>query len=271
MAISVGSFSNNLPTSNTNQERLSTSFEQLSSAKKINSAADDAAGLAISTRANAQISSTDKALNNLGDAVSYNQTASGALSQVTDNLQRVRELSVQSANGTLTDQDRAGLQKEADMLLTDTRTILEESNFNGNALFSGDSAQIFQIGPNAGDQLQLDSSNLAQQFEDLQVSDINISTSQGSSNALATLDQALSAVSSAQGEIGAVTNRLESAIEQTQTSQINAAEANSRITDTDFAKASTDRATVDILNQVQLAMRAQANKQDEQVLQLLTF
>ncbi len=268
MAININNTFNNLPP--ISDTRINQRFEQISSGNRINSAADDPAGLAISNRFDARIGGFNVAIRNAGDGISFTQLASGALGQVTDNLQRIRDLSLQSANGTLSDRDRQALQKEADQLLEGTQQILENTNFNGVNVFNNEEELTFRVGEEASAEVSVGGSNLLEQLNSLGLDELNISTQEGATNALSAIDDSLAAVSERDAELGAVANRFEATISQAETSRANAAEARSRIADTDIAEAASSLISEQVRNQAQIAVRAQANGQAQQVLRLLS-
>ncbi|OZG73132.1 flagellin-like protein [Hahella sp. CCB-MM4] len=268
MAININNTFNNLPP--ISDTRINQRFEQISSGNRINSAADDPAGLAITNRFDARIGGFNVAIRNAGDGISYTQLASGALGQVTDNLQRIRELSLQAANGTLSDRDRQALQQEAGQLAESTQQILEKTNFNGVSVFTNEDAQTFQTGENAGDEVSIQGGNILDQLNQLGLDELDISTQEGAVNALSVIDDSFSVINERNAEFGAVANRFEATIAQAETSRVNAAEARSRIADTDIAEAASSLISEQIRNQAQIAVRAQANGQAQQVLRLLS-
>ena len=245
-------------------------FNRISSGQRINSAADDAAGLAISSRMATQLDGLSMSIRNASDGVSFVQVESGALSSITENLQRIRELSLQSGNGALNDSDRQALQKEADQLLEATNSILETSNFNGVQLLNDDKSQQFQVGPNVSDTIAIDGKNIQEALTSEGLFDINLSTQAGASAALSALDNSLGVVSERNSELGAVANRFDSTINNLQESRINTAEAKSRIADTDIAKEASELSAKLIQNQAQIAIQAQANGNRGLILQLLS-
>ncbi len=247
-----------------------TSFNRISSGERINSAADDAAGLSISSRMATQLGGLSTSIRNTGDGVSFVQVEQGALSTISDNLQRIRELSVQAANGALNSSDRQALQKETDQLLESTQSILETSNFNGVQLLNDDSSQQFQVGPNVGDTITIEGNNIKEALESEGLFDVNLSTQRGASSALGVLDSSLGVISERGSELGAIENRFDSTITSLQETGINTAEAKSRISDTDIAKEASDLVTNQIKNQAQIAIQAQANGDRGLILQLLS-
>ncbi len=244
---------------NSIQNDPSQNFQRISSGSRINSAADDAAGLVIATEFDASISGTEQAIRNSNDAISLSQTAEGGVSSIQDDLQRIRELAVQSSNGTLNDQDRQGLQAEVDQLVENISETISNSDFNGVSLLNDDSNVDFQVGPDAGDTLTLERGNLEQQLDDLGVNDIDISTQAGASAALDVVDEALDVTSETAENFGANQNRLESTINNLSISVENESAAKSRIADADLAKEISDLAAKLVKEQAQTSVQAQSN------------
>jgi len=243
-------------------------FERIGSGSRINSAADDAAGLSISTRFNASISGDQQAIRNSNDAISLVQTAEGGVSSVKDDLLRIRELSVQSANGTLSDTDRQGLQAEVDQLVENISNTIQTSNFNGQSLLNNNSDLQFQIGGDASDQLVVERNNLQQSLEDLGLNDIDISTQAGAVSASDRADDALYVTNETAANLGANQNRLESSINNLSTSVINESAANSRVADADLAKEISDLAAKLVKEQAQTSVRSLSNDNMKLVLRL---
>lgn len=239
-----------------------TTNQQLASGSRINSAADDAAGLAISNKLNAQIRGMEQAVRNTNDGISMLQVAGSSLSQGTDIVQRMRELTLQSANGTLNEKDRATIDKEYDQLLEQLDSIQQGTSFNGRKLFGEEADSInLQVGENAGEQLGVS----------LQSFNIDGLKGAGSSTKerLAALDETLDGINSTQADIGALSNRLQSTANSLNNNIVSTTEANSRIADTDYAKAISERSAQQIREQVQIALLGQANAQPKQVLRIL--
>ena len=245
-------------------------FNRISSGQRINSAADDAAGLAISNRMATQLGGLTTSIRNTSDGVSLVQVESGALSSITQNLQRLRELSLQAGNGTLNDSDRQALQQETDQLLEATNDIIETTNFNGTQLLNDDAGLQFQVGPNVSDTILIEGKNIQEALKSEGLFDINLSTQVGASGALSVLDNSLGVVNERDSELGAVANRFDSTIDNLQEDRINTAEAKSRISDADIAKEATDLSAKLIQNQAQIAIQVQANGNKGLILQLLS-
>ena len=255
--------------SNSANKLLGTAMERLSTGKRINSAKDDAAGLAIASTMTASIRGMNQAIRNANDGISMAQTAEGALEEVTNMLQRVRELSVQSASGTYSDTDRTNLQTEVAALATQITSILTNTEFNGVKLFDGSAGTsgvvTIQTGSTAADTVDLTFSDI-----DLDAAvALDISTDTAASAALATLDTALSTVNTARAGLGAGQSQLESVVNNLTSNVANLSDARSRIQDADFSAETTALAKAQILSQASTAMLAQANQSQQTVLSLL--
>jgi len=245
------------------QGSLATSMQRLSSGLRINSAKDDAAGLAIADRMNAQINGINVAVRNANDGISLAQTAEGALSTVTDVLQRMRELAVQAQNGSNGTSDRANLNTEYQQLSGEITRIAAQTKFNGTAIVGASAgAQVFQIGANNGDTLTITTTTVTTVAGDL-------TTSANASTAVAALDTALDTITTSRATYGAMINRFQFAINNLQVTGENQNAARGRIMDADFASETANLARAQILQQAGTAMVAQANQLPNQVLSLL--
>ena len=264
---------------NGTQRSMSTSLERLSSGLRINSAKDDAAGLAVAEGMTSTIRGVNVAIRNSNDGISLAQTGESALGQITNNMQRIRELAVQSANGTLGDTERGHLQKEVDQLTQEISRIVQTTEFNGKNLFASAGNVAIQIGANKGETIQLTNSvltSLGVFNANLTASgQINIGTSADAANVLATATGAagitkdIDSVVAARATMGAVQNRFESVIATLSSYSENMQAARSRITDTDFAAETAELTRTQILQQAGTAMVAQANSVPQGVLSLL--
>lgn len=261
---------NNSAIINASLERIQTSNERLSSGLRINSAADDAAGLAISTGFSTRVDAFDQSARNANDGISLAQTADGNLSSITENFQRLRELTLQAANGTLNDSDRQALNTEAKQLTSEINRISETANFNGKKLLSEDAKLGLQVGPDAGDVISVDTDNLQQKLQTLGLDDLDLSTQSGAQAALSSIDESLAEVNVQRSEFGALNNRLSSTVSNLQQSSIDSEQARSRIADADFAKEVAEQVRNDILLKSGIAVQTQANQRSDLVLQLLT-
>lgn len=249
---------------NSTTERLRKSMERLSSGYRINKAADDAAGLAISEKMRAQIRGLAQAQRNAQDAVSMVQTAESALSEVHEMLQRVRELAVQYHNGTLSAGNRASIQSEVDQLYSEIQRIAQSSQFNGISLLAGNGSVTFQIGANDGEVISVSTLDLVGALGTAPFS-LSVTNTQD----LTEIDTALDVVSSQRAQLGAVQNRLEHLLNSIAVYHENLVAAESRIRDLDMAQEAVELTKLQVLQQAGTAMLAQANQSNSSVLQLL--
>jgi flagellin len=258
---------------NQNQNATSKNLEKLSSGLRINRAADDAAGLAISEKMRSQIRGLKQAERNAMDGISLIQTAEGALTEVHSMLQRMRELSVQAANDTNTEDDREQIQKEINELIKEVDSIAEKTEFNTRSLLAGENEGgaplklIFQIGANADQIVEVEIPKMSS--KELEIDNVNVTTQDGAKNAITTFDDAINKVSDARSQLGAIQNRMEHTINNLQVTHENLTSAESRIRDADMALEMTEFTRNNILNQSATAMLAQANQLPQGVLQLL--
>jgi len=252
---------------NSSQSTLNTALNRLSSGLRINSAKDDAAGLAISERMTAQIRGMNQAARNANDGISLAQTAEGAMVEITNNLQRIRELAVQSANATNSDDDRTALQGEVIELTEEIDRIVAQTSFNGLKLLNGDNTEMrFQVGANGVE--EEDTITVSLEF-DLDVSSVDISDADGAIGVIGEMDTALQTVNAARANLGAVQNRFNSTIANLQISAENLSASRSRIQDADFAAETAAMTRAQILQQAGVAMLSQANALPNNVLSLL--
>ena len=252
-------------------ERLQANFRRLSTGLRISTAADDAAGLAISERFRAQIRSTNQAIRNAQDGISLTQTGEGALNEVSNILIRMRELAIQASNGTVSGQDRDTLNQEFADLVNEIDRIAESTTFNGVRLLDGTGSTLtFQVGTGveAGiDTIQLSTSDTL--ASTLGLSSLDIGASGAPSIAINLVDQAINSVSQIRGRLGAVQNRLTSTIANLQIQVENTSAAESRIRDVDVAIETAQLTRNSILQQSAISILAQANMQPQAALQLL--
>ena len=253
-------------------KELGSAMERLSTGKRINSAKDDAAGLAIATSMTAQIKGMSQGVRNANDGISLAQTAEGALNEVTNMLQRVRELAVQSASGTYQDAtDRSYMQTEVDELTAQIDQVISNSEFNGVALFDGTTASVtIQAGANATDTVALTMADLTGLAASGGVAgSYDVDDTVGASATITAIDTELDTISGNRAILGAGQNRLESAVNNLTDNITNLSEARSRIEDADYSAETTKLAKAQILSQASTAMLAQANQSQENVLSLL--
>lgn len=283
------------------QSNMSTTMQRLSSGLRVNSAKDDAAGLAIAERMNAQIKGMNVAVRNANDAISYSQTAEGALSKMGDNLQRMRELAVQSRNATNSSGDRANLQKEFTQLQDELKRTIDGSKFNNQAIFASSASATLEFQVGAGTDAATDiikvsnavmgggtaaaatSVSSSTDVDDLMATvytamgtgttGLSISGTAGDvgniDSAINAIDAALDKVNGTRADFGAAQNRFDAVISSLQVNIENQSAARGRIVDADFAAETANLSRSQILQQAGTAMIAQANQLPQSVLQLL--
>jgi flagellin len=265
------------------QSSLASSMQRLSSGMRVNSAKDDAAGMAIAERMTAQIRGMNVAARNANDGISLAQTAEGALGKVSDSLQRMRELAVQAANATNSDSDKDSLDKEFGELAKEIQRVLGGTTFNGLAVLGGDAGtQTFQVGANTGsnDSINITTTNMTTNAD---ITSVAGTDNAGGSRAVIdntadagtiqdvidNIDTALDTINSERATLGASQSRFDAVVSNLQISIENQSAARSRILDTDFAVETSNLSRAQILQQAGNAMVAQANQLPDQVLQLL--
>jgi flagellin len=251
---------------------LGTSMERLSTGKRINSAKDDAAGLAISTSMTSSIKGMSQAIRNSNDGISLAQTAEGALGEVTNMLQRVSELATQSASGTYQDTtDRAYMQSEVDQLTAQMGQVITNTEFNGVKLFDGSTTNVtIQTGSNSSDTVDLamaDLTSLAANGGG--AGSYDVSTATAANSLVDSVKTELDTISSARATLGAGQSRLESVVNNLTSNVTNLSNARSQIEDTDYSTETTNLAKAQILSQASTAMISQANQSQQNVLSLL--
>ncbi|ATC98051.1 MAG: flagellin [Pseudomonadota bacterium] len=249
-------------------EALSTSFQRLSSGLRVNSAADDAAGLQIGTRLNAQVQGLNQGARNANDGISLSQTAEGALEETSNMLQRMRVLAIQSANGSNTASDRAALQKEFSELSSEIDRVATDTSFGGVNILDGSFTAAFQVGADASQTITV-SIGTSMGATGLALNDDTIATASQAQTAITALDDALSTVNGVRADLGAKQNRFSSTIRNLNNVAENVAASKSRIMDTDFAAESAALARNQVLQQASSSMLAQANQQPQIALSLL--
>ena len=257
-------------------QSLQTSMERLSTGKRINSAKDDAAGLAIANSMTTQIRGMSQGIRNANDGISMAQVGEGALNEVTNMLQRMRELEVQKANGTYSTDDTANLKTEQDALAAQIKSVIENTSFNGKNLFSTTDNDIaIQAGANTDDAITISFSELDAAASDL-TGVVNFTdgtmaapTAPATTLALSDFDDAMKSVSDERAKLGASQNRLQSAVNNLTSNVTNLSDARSRIEDTDFSTETAALAKAQILSQASTAMLSQANQSQQGVLSLL--
>ncbi len=266
-----------------NDRSMNTAMERLATGQRINSASDDAAGLAIGSRMTSQIRGLDAGIRNANDAISMVATADGALIEVTNMLQRMRELALQASNGTTTSADRSYLSAEYANLLAEIDRIAENTQWNGNTILNhittASSTYKYQVGANGGQTIAVDFGNMTDTvsgvFTEIKASH-NVITStttasamtQGTS-AVVAIDSAITAVNSQRATFGAAMNQLTYAVDNLSNVKVNSEAARSRVLDTDYAAETSELARTQIIQQAGTAMLAQANQLPQTVLSLL--
>ena len=250
--------------------KLSTSFERLSSGFRINGASDDAAGLQISDRMTSQIQGLNQAVRNANDAISLTQTAEGALSEVTTSLQRIRQLAVQSQNGINSSADRLALQKEVSALKTEISRVSTDTQFGGVDLLKGDYSATFLVGANGGQSIAVALKQTGGYgASGLSLTNLSVSSVSGASAALTSIDSAISTIGGARADLGALQNRFQSTIRNLSNISENVTAARSRIRDTDFASETAELTRNQIIQQASVSVLSQANQRPQTALSLL--
>ncbi len=253
------------------QSNLSTAMQRLSSGLRINSAKDDAAGLAISDRMTSQIRGLNQAVRNANDGISLAQTAEGALGETTNILQRMRELAVQSSNGTNTTTDRASLDAEFQQLTAEIDRISANTSFNSQNILDGTFASgseiAFQVGANNGQTISVAIASAG--TTGLGVNGLDVTDFANAQAAISAIDAGIGVVDEIRGNLGAVQNRLESTIANLQNVSENVSAARSRILDADIAQETSNMTKFNILQQAGTSILAQANQSPQLALSLL--
>ena len=269
-----------------NDRSLNTAMEQLSTGKRINSAADDASGLAISARMTSQIRGLETAVRNANDAISMVDTAEGALDEITEMLQRIRELAVQSGTGTTSADDRTYLDAEFNALRTEIERVASNTEWNGTTILDGTagggaglSGVTFQVGVDGGQTMSVEFGNFGsgsgESMASLNVATVGLNGTTASAgiamaaSVITITDIAITNVSSQRATFGATSNRLTHAIDNLTNVKTNAEASRSQILDTDYAAATAELARTQIIQQAGTAMLAQANQLPQGVLALL--
>ncbi|MEG3144102.1 flagellin [Sphingomonas sp. RT2P30] len=248
---------------------LQQAMQRLSTGSRINSSKDDAAGIAIASSMTSSIRGMNQGIRNANDGMAMAQTADGALNEVTNMLQRVRELAVQSASGTYSDSDRTNLQTEVTALTGQITSILNNTKFNDVALFDGSAGTsgtvTIQTGSTSADTVDISFGSI-----DLSsATSVDLSSASGATSALGTIDTALTTVNTARATFGAASSQLQSAVNNLTNNVENLSQARSGIQDADFSAETANLAKAQILSQASTAMLAQANQSQQSVLSLL--
>lgn len=268
---------------------LDTSFQRLSSGQRINSAADDAAGLLISNRLTSQINGLNQSVRNANDGISLAQTAEAALDESTNMLQRMRTLSIQSANGSNSDEDRVAIQQEISQLSTEINRIASDTTFGGETLLDGTYDGIFQVGADSNQTISFTmvsgginnsidyatnngftvSGLSSQSTSQVNVDTLSVSTVDNAQSMISILDDMIAAVDSKRAELGAIQNRFGSSITNLSNISENVSAARARVRDADFAEETAKLTSTQILQQASSSVLAQANQRPQTALSLL--
>ncbi len=254
-----------------NNQKLQSSLAKLASGLRINSAGDDAAGLAISERMRAQMSGLDRSVMNAQDGSSLLRTADGALTEVHGMLNRLADLAGQAANGILDNDQRQSIQNEATAIMQEMDRIAEATTFNGTKVLdgslTGSDALNLQVSDEAGAQISVEVQDMSTQG--LGLGALSLDTQQGAMDAVDTIRSAIETVSTTRGSLGALSNRLDATISNSQVANENIMAAESRVRDADMAKLMMEFTKQKVLSQAGTAMMAHSNMNSQQVLQLL--
>ncbi|WP_114153348.1 flagellin [Chromobacterium haemolyticum] len=263
---------------NQSSNSLQVSLQRLSSGLRVNSAKDDAAGLAISQTLTSAIRGNNQAIKNANDGISVGQTAEGALGQIANNMQRIREIAVQASNGSVSNTNRSQLQNEVDQLTQEISRIVQTTQFNGTSLLSGGSVLTFQVGSSgaATNQVSISSTDLtsagtlnAYNSSLANTGTINVTTQANASGALSSLDADIASISNIRSTFGAVQNRFDAVVANLQNYVENLTAANSRIVDVDFAAETANLTKNQILQQAGTSILKNANSLPQSALTLL--
>jgi flagellin len=248
---------------------LSQAINRLSSGKRVNSAADDAAGLAISTSMTSSVNALNQGVSNANNGVSMIQTASSALSAITSNLQRIRQLAVQASDASIGTDAAANLDTEVQARITEIGRIASQTTFNGIKVLDGSAGANlnFQIGESSGQQLTIDLSGKYDATTLGLTGDVKTATT--AQSMMDTIDTALKTVNTAQATLGSNLNIFQSAISQTTAQSTNLSAASAQITDANFAQETANLSKAQVLQQAGISVLAQANSMPQQVLKLL--
>lgn len=261
---------------NMSTNSLQQSLERLSSGLRINSAADDPAGLAISQDMTTQINGNNQGIQNANDGISLAQTAEGALGQIQNNMQTIYQIAVQASNGTVSDTNRSQLQTEVDQLTQEISRIVQTTNFNGTMLLSGGNSITFQVGSSGVANNQVVASGLdlttglASYASSLSATGtVNITTSANASSVLSALNADINTISNDRAQLGAIENRFQAVVSNMTNYVQNLTSARSGIVDTDFASETANLTQQQILQQAGTSILTQANSLPQAALTLL--
>ena len=250
---------------------LETAFERLSTGKRVNSAIDDAAGLAIGKNLESRVSGLNQAIRNTNDGISMVQIAEGAMDEATSILQRMRDLAVQAANDSLGTAERTHVETESDKLITALENAFDQATFNGIDLIDTNAAVslTFQVGADNGDTLAVSIDSLSGAALTVEDADLDFDSAANASAAIGKIDTALSTIYSDRATLGAIQAQMESTVRNLANVAENTAAATGRIMDTDYAAETANLTKAQILQQAATSILAQANAQPQSVLTLL--
>ena len=254
---------------NTSQSALNTSLQRLSSGLRVNSAKDDAAGLAIAEKMTAQSRGMTVAERNANDGISLAQTAEGGLAVITTHLQRMRELATQAASGQYDDTNRSSLDQEFQALQSEIARVATATTFNGKQILGSDNTMSFQIGAGTSTENTISVTTVADDLTTGVVSGLAVTDAAAATAAMDAIDDALDTVNNARAGLGALQSRFEGVVSQLESQNENIQSARSRIMDTDYAAETANLSRAQILQQAGTAMLAQANQLGSNVLTLL--
>jgi flagellin len=249
------------------QQKQSSLLEKLASGKQVNSAADGPAAQLIIDRLTSQTEGSRQAISNAYDGISLAQVAESGLANITDDANRIRELTVQAGNGSLNDADRQALQSEISSLQENISLTVEQTNFAGKPLLSGGQDISFLVGSSSGSNIDVENNNVTDSISDLL--SIDVTNEESREAALEIADSSLETIGGYRGDLGAVQNQFASAARVLSESSINTQSARGRIQDLDYAQATSELAAAQVQGQASLTLQAQANQQQGQVLALL--
>ncbi|MBJ7552785.1 flagellin [Marinomonas spartinae] len=268
---------------------LDVAFQRLSSGKRINSAADDAAGLQVSNRLSAQVNGLNQSVRNANDGISVAQTAEGALDETTNMLQRIRTLSLQASNGSNTDEDRKAIQQEVGQLSKEINRVASDTTFGGRNLLDGTYDGVFQVGADSNQTISFNMKNAgaagsidfagnggftmsglsSQASSQVSISTASVTSMTNAQSMVSVVDSMISAVDSKRAELGAIQNRFSSTVNNLSNITENVTAARARIEDTDFAKETAALTSAQILQQASSSILSQANQRPQTALSLL--
>ncbi|TDO98686.1 flagellin [Marinomonas balearica] len=267
--MSIGGISGSSYVNSSASQSLASTSQSLASGQRINSASDDAAGLAIANRLTSQIDGKGQAVANSVSGISATQIAQSGLESVTNDLNSLRELAVQAGNGIYSDSDRQALQSEADNLIANIQDTIDQTSFAGQDLLSEDGSLDFQVGADSGSSLSVTTSDLANTLSGTGLLSLDITDQSSLDTAITAIDDSISSVSELQADYGATENAFTSRVDSLLEAQENESAARSRIQDADFAAVISEQISASIREQSSVSVQAQANADANRSLSLL--